>query len=560
MISNESPGQWPAAEERLYAVLFVPQFRLQAALPKDPLGSEENEEATPRYLNALEGEVALLDAGGARGLILEHTQKAAIAGVESGMAAAQALGRCPGLHLVDASAPAETKLSRRLLLFAQTLSPRVEQQAGDRFLLDLRGIRAACWEQWAIEAVTRLGRELEVKGVLGLAPRPGLAWCAARRANPVRVVRESEAFVETLTFGELEVSAPLQRVLSDWGMETLGDLLRLPRQAALERLGSEATALWEIARDTRESVLRLESFSEPLQLQSEFEHPVETLEPLLFTLNRFLEQLCSRMRLLHRVASSMRLRLTLENGPPYERTFTVPAPTREEAVLLRILTTHLETIQMEAPLAGALLQIQETLPSSQQMALFESPLRDPNRFGETLARLQALTGEHCVGVPGRGHTHRPGVHVLLDASKVFARDSENATRSPPFLNALPTSPALGVPLRRFRPPVKARVQLERHRPFHVSSGSVDGPVQECRGPYRLSGEWWERAAWSREEWDVSLGGTNRGLYRIACERTNAAENWLLEGCYDAGQWPLPPPEVPPKRESSGTATKEKNKE
>ena len=396
--------------------------------------------------------------------------------------------------------------------------------------------------------MARLKEELRVGAAMGVARRPTLAWCAARRASPVRVVDESEAFVESLTFAELEVSAPLQQVLEDWGIGTLGALLRLPKQAAMERLGAEASALWELASDSRENVLRLESFAEPLKVQSDFEHPVETLEPLLFTVNRHLEELCSRMRLLHRVASGMHLQLKLENAPPHDRHFNVPSPTCDSAVLLRIIETHLETLQMEAALSGVVLSIRKTLPHSEQLTLFESPLRDPNRFGETLARLHALTGEDRVGVPLRADSHCSGRHLLLDASKAFgstalsSRTSSSITTKAGASAApegIPSNrPSLGLPLRRFRPAVEAQIELGSHRPAHVRSTLINGPVLDCRGPYRFSGEWWEREDWSREEWDVALGGNFEGLYRIACEHPPNGR-WFLEGCYDAAQWPIP---------------------
>jgi len=521
----------------MMAVLFVPRFRLQAVLlnpnpTRSPNQAPELETNPTEPAAPMNSAVGLVAGDSVRGLLLEATLCAERFGVEEGMAPAQALARCPQLHLVAASEPSENSLARRLLNFAGTLSPRVEKQAQNRLLLDLRGQSIPDWTRWAMEALERLRRESGLEAALGIAPHKGLAWCAARRAFPVKVVDEPETFIEELTFAELEVSGALQQQLEDWGVRTLGELLRLPRQAALERLGPEAAPLWELARDNRESLLRLESFPEPLQLARDFEHPVETLEPVLFSLNRMIEQLASRMRLLHRVASVLELKLILENAPPYERHFGLPSPTREEAVLLRVLETHLETLSLEAALVGVALKIRETLPSCQQLALFENPLRDPNRFGETLARLQALTGETRVGIPVPEFTHRPGAFHLLDPRKVFAALSE--PHRSPLPSAPKAEPLRGLPLRRFRPALVANVWLESHRPARLLAGNLGGPVLECQGPYRLSGAWWE-TGWRREEWDIHLGGGAEGLYRLACEH-GPPRVWTLEGCYDAAQW------------------------
>ena len=82
---------------------------------------------------------------------------------------------------------------------------------------------------------------------------------------------------------------------------------------------------------------------------------------------------------------------------------------------------------------------------------------------------------------------------------------------------------LGLPLRRFRPPRAANVRVVRHAPVQVDSTAI----VEKLGPYRASGDWWEREQWSAEEWDVDLG--ERGLLRL---RRDPA-GWFIDGCYDA---------------------------
>jgi len=54
-----------------------------------------------------------------------------------------------------------------------------------------------------------------------------------------------------------------------------------------------------------------------------------------------------------------------------------------------------------------------------------------------------------------------------------------------------------------------------------------GGVVDRAGPWRASGDWWD-GAYSREEWDVTLGGA--GLYRIFRDRLRDA--WFVEGELD----------------------------
>jgi protein ImuB len=52
-------------------------------------------------------------------------------------------------------------------------------------------------------------------------------------------------------------------------------------------------------------------------------------------------------------------------------------------------------------------------------------------------------------------------------------------------------------------------------------------VLNAAGPWRTSGDWWTRAAWNRDEWDITL--TSGALYRIYREPD---QRWFIEGAYD----------------------------
>ncbi|MDB0056534.1 hypothetical protein N9F36_05480, partial [Akkermansiaceae bacterium] len=41
------------------------------------------------------------------------------------------------------------------------------------------------------------------------------------------------------------------------------------------------------------------------------------------------------------------------------------------------------------------------------------------------------------------------------------------------------------------------------RPLALLTGPHQGTIREARGPFPLSGSWWE-AAWQQSEWDIEL--------------------------------------------------------
>jgi protein ImuB len=457
--------------------------------------------------------VAIVDENN---VVLECTDAAEQKHVAPGLNGVQALARCGEVVLRSPALAIEEVVQGMLLEIAGSFSPDVEATSAGCVTVDLRGAKISDWNAWAAQVVERFDA-LELRAQIGVGPNPDLAFIAARKARPALVVQSPTAFLSQLALTEIDPPPHLQALLHDWGIHTLGQLTSLPRGQFADRLGPDADRLWKRASGQVERLLRLVRPGEDFVEAFDFEREIETVEPILFILRRFLDQLTLRLGGCHRVAAQMTLTLPLEDGTNYERSFTIPSPTDEAEVLFRILHTHLETLQMTARPTGARLRITPVAPEHQQLRLFESPLRDPNRFGETLARLAALVGQGNVGVAEWEDSYR------ADAMRIVN----------PRFHELPeprsghTSFTIGLPLRRFRPGIAATVRLLRHLPAQIDSPMVSGEITDALGPYRASGDWWADERWGVEEWDIEVG--DHGLYRLRRDHTG----WFIEGCYDA---------------------------
>src|SRR5881398_3898049 len=196
-------------------------------------------------------------------------------------------------------------------------------------------------------------------------------------------------------------------ILHKWGIHTIGQLAALDKQQLGARLGPEAIRMWERANGQSSRVIKLIRPPESFEESFEFENEIETAEPLLFMLRRFLEQLAVRLSGIYFVAKELTLRITFTNKQQYERCFKIPQPTNDVDLLFRMLQTHLENFKSEHPIVAVALTAQPIRPASQQFGLFETALRNPQQLYETLARLNALLGNDCVGSPVLEETHRP---------------------------------------------------------------------------------------------------------------------------------------------------------
>lgn len=496
----------------MFCALLSPDYRLTAAL---------------RYREELWSHpVAIVDSEGSETAVVELTPAAASAGVELGMSPPQALARCLELQILSRSLVAERSLAETLLGVACGASAYVEATAPNSCTLDLQGCRRANgvdWADWG-RALRERAVALGLRVQLGIAGNPDLALLAAQcgnAENPVRIVNDSAKFLGGLPVRFLAPPASIAAVLQSWGITTLGGLTRLKRDDVAARLGSDGVRLWDQACGRSTRLLRLVRAPERYEEAFDFEQALDTAQPLLFLLRRFVDQLVVRLAAAGLVAGEMRLVMPLSDGSRYERLFQIPSPTANADVLFRILDTHFENLRLDQAPIGVRLALEPAKPEHQQFRLFENALRDPNRFAETLARISAVVGSGNVGVPELKSTHKPDQFTLSMP--------DFGTQPAPLASASQSSnPAVGLPLRRFRPPLPAQVHAvaaEGQRPHYVVSEQAHGTVVDTLGPYRISGEWWE-TGWSAEEWDVQMAGG--GLYRLSRQGTI----WTVEGCYD----------------------------
>jgi len=504
----------------MFAVIYIPDFLLQAALRPEP------------ELHARA--VALIDPADSSPLILQLTQSAREAGMTEGMTPTQALARCSKAVIKARSPSREHSAGEALLHCAFSISPDVEATGEGIVTLDLKGFAELTVKthEFGQKIFNRL-LMLNLAAQVGVAENPLLALHAARCARPFLLVENSRAFLEELPIESIEPSAEVLAILKKWGIHNLGSFLALGKEALAVRLGPEAVQLFDRASANSTRPLRLEQVAETFQEQIEFENPVETAQPLLFILQRFLEQISLRLEMLCLVAEELNLRLIFSDAAHYEHVFKIPAPTIDIGPLLRMLQTHLETLKAEHPITGLMLTVKPCHPANQQFELFEAALRDPNRFYETLARLTALVGSDRVGTPILEPTHRPDAFRLqllsLEPFRVPSSEFRMDQSSRSHANSRPATrnPELsGLCLRRFRPPVPTQIESRQGATVLLNRGKSRERILQMTGPWPRSGDWWDNQRWSRVEWDVQTETGN--LYRLFQQDGG----WFLEGVYD----------------------------
>jgi protein ImuB len=487
--------------------------------------------------------------------------------------------------------PAQEAAAHAALLDAAcAFSPRVEATAADTVVLDLAGLESLFGPAAKLARdLARRASELGVEAHVAVAADPDTAIYAARAFAGVTIV-PPEATAERLGLLPIDLlaaaaerpqaaenGAPVERfveVMERWGMRNFRQFAALPSVAVVERLGQRGLELQRLARgELRRALILLEPplvFEETIEL----EHPVENLEPLAFLLNRMLEQLCARLAA--RSLATNEVRLTCELGPVDEtknspqrhrdaeediqnsqfkiqnpsvtpcracpersrtggeqdffRTLRLPVPMQDAKVLLKLLQLDLAAHPPGAPVEKLTLRAEPVRPRAVQEGFFVPIAPVPEKLELLLARVAGIVGEENAGAAETLDSHRPDAH-RMNKFQVSSPEFRGAPATRDSVLGTRNSQAR-LALRLFRPPVRARVELEAGKPARVSFLALArAEVLACAGPWRTSGEWWTADGWQRDEWDVAVR-TNEGaaLYRIY--RDLGAGDWFVYGSYD----------------------------
>jgi protein ImuB len=552
-----------------FACIFVPNFPVAAIFRAEP-------ELRARAMAIFEGQPPLEK-------VFAVNESAGRMGIVPGMTKAQA-ELCLELTLRPCSLLQESVAHAALLDCAQSFSPRVEDAAADMALVDLEGMESLFGSLLKIaHSLFRRAADLGLDANIAVASNPDAAMLAARGFSGVTVIplgQEAESLgslpVEVLFAGrnegreregkkkeerQQEKSDCLLATLERWGIRDLRSLAALPEIALSERLGQEGLRLQQLARGAASRTLVPVEAPAVFEEAIELEYPIVLLEPLAFLLNRLLDQICARLAARALNTQELRLTLGLQNltgvdpqletfGIPSEsdalhceahapaphfisgrqskfcRTLRLPLPMLDAKLFLKLLQLDLNAHPPGAPIRKIHLAAEPARPRSAQGGLFLPPSPEPEKLELTLARIAGLVGETRVGSAELLDTHRAEGFRMRRFTPAAA-PKINRQRAAEEKSAVAA-------LRLFRPLLRAAVTLENGELVRVvclKKKEVQGNVLWKAGPWRSSGDWWEREAWARDEWDIALQNADSvALYRLVHDLLGGS--WFVEGTYD----------------------------
>ncbi|HEY7839159.1 MAG TPA: hypothetical protein VIC54_11235 [Terriglobales bacterium] len=490
-----------------FLAAWVPAFALQAAggLGPHPAAAWERQ--------------------GVLELVVSANPGARAAGVRTGMAVAEAQGRCPQLQLWRRDARGEQTLAARLWEEAGRISPRVQAVGPDLVVIDCTGVERL---QGTAEAAGRRLAEAMAQGGwrvrLGTGAHATAALLAVKSGLGRIAPGQEQATLAALPVTYLrngisklpadEGTEEVLRVLEGWGVRTLGAFAALPAAEVAARMGAVGVRLHSAARG--EAAERFEAAAEPgrvLECHEVLDPPINDGERMRAALERAVAGLRVELERQDRVVEHGTVRLQRDRGgvAEYERSFAVP--TRDGRALVEQL---LHVIEQQPPggwIERLQLQLRLTRARRVQGHLFATAVVEKEKTARLLERLGAIWNGEGVGTAQRMDTYRSGAFEM----RPFAPSDHEVARH--FSEEREDAPRLS--LRRFRPPKRWQAGM--------------GEIVRRAGPWRSRGGWWRKAGegWAEDEWDAEIrfpGRKQSGLYRLRHDLEGGG--WYIAGQYD----------------------------
>jgi protein ImuB len=462
----------------------------------------------------------LLISSSTRGQIVSHCCPLATQhGVRPGLNVTQARAILPpNLYArIEPDEPErDAKALAALSVVAQSLSPITSANPPDGILADVTGCdRVFDNEEGLIRAAVSRFTDLGFHVRAAIAPTYACARAVAQHGRsshpPIIPDGVQRKALWPLPIRALRCDPKTEEALREVGLDTIGQVLALPRSVLPARFGDELLFLIDQALGHAIETIDPIHTTEPIRVERVFDGPTDQFEAITFTVRDLLSEL--RGHLQHRESGTTRLTLQLERSDlePLDLVFALSAPTRNLKHLWSLVRPRLEKANLGFGVEGISITSTRTVRIShrQKECWRDEESRETeasraawldtmvNRFGTARVKRAALVESH---IPERAVKGEAPTLERSRLSKPGRPRPGSNTRGHQTGARTPTPVAMWTcgAVEMSRP----SLLLPDPEPILVTALSPDGPVMSirwrgedervitCHGPERIEPEWW----------------------------------------------------------------------
>jgi len=427
---------------------------------------------------------------GPRAAITSADRLAVALGIAVGMCYAEGLSIVPHLHAGVVSPAEADAVIAAVTAVLQKYSPEVEPSAAEPgiFWINASGLGGLfpSQRQWA-EAVRNALAAMNLRASVAVGFSKFGTYATAALGGGVRVfanVLEEHRTALRAPLSNLGVSDEVQAVLSKLDITCVDELLRLPRDGVLQRLGAEVHHLYQFAAGELWTPLRYRPDRDPPCVVLFLDAAEENLERLLFLIKGKMPAVLSGLAERGEALAALDVQLKPEGQRPrYETHIRPAAPTMDEVHLLELLRLKLESRPLPGPVEEIVLRPHGVPWGADSVRLFpEHPRRDLAAGGRALARLGAALGEGAVVRARLKDGHLPEGRFTWEPVDQIIVPRPGTGASHALVRRIWARP-LPLPFE-VRPDHEGRI---------AGTGNPPHLAAPMSGPYIISGGWWRKA-------------------------------------------------------------------
>ncbi|WP_145183223.1 DNA polymerase Y family protein [Pseudomonas sp. URMO17WK12:I11] len=380
----------------LWACILLPQLALDSIL------RERDDADAP----------LILVGGPQQRRVLQAVNPAAAAlGLKAGQALTAARALADGFECVEADPARIEHLQRLLAAWAYRFSAQVSLHYPRAVLLEV-GSSLQLFGPWPrFEA--RLREELAALGLrqrIVLASNPVAARMLANGHDGLALTcaEDTRRALARMPIGRVGLAADAAQAFARMGLQQLGQVLALPRDALAKRFSAQVLLHLDQLTGLRSMALDFYQPPDRFETRLELNFDVESHQALLFPLRRMLNDLAAFLA--GRDCGVQRFNVYLEHaeGPETLLQVGLLAAERDATLLFELARGRLEPLRIPAPVRNLRL-VAEDLPPfvPQHQALFDPRAKQAQPWPQLRERLRARLGDEAVNGLRAEADHRP---------------------------------------------------------------------------------------------------------------------------------------------------------
>lgn len=484
-----------------------------------------------------------------RRVIASCCASASHTGVAPGMTLAHARAMLPasGVHVEDQDPLRERASLVRLAMWAHRFSPLVTPDPPDGLLLDISGCaRTFKGEGRLVRRVLADVQWLGFAARCAIGPTYGSAWALARFADRIEatqgVIIERSGLrdaIAPLPVEGLRVTAETVDALAALGVETIGQVMGLPRSTLPSRFGPEL--LHRLDQALGEAMERIEPVRPvpPPSVERLFDGATTRTDSIECCVRQLIDELVAQLAERESGARTLTLELGRVDSVPVRIDIALSRPCRDARHLWTLLRPPLERanlgfgverVTITAQRTGRTRHVQTerwrdgdaaigTAARAEAAALVDLLC---NRLGSDRVTRVETCGTH---IPERSTTHRSAMEP--PGHRPPGHDSVTAV--------VPNEPRPSVLFDRPEP-ADAIAMVPDSPPSRVRWRGQDHTVVVGHGPERISPEWWSQP---QRRTAGAHAASTRDYYRVCDEsgtwlwvyREVETTRWFVHGTW-----------------------------